>query len=145
MAGDCANGATWALVLLGWYVVHRTTLLRERRKENRESVAQLIHDIKATEELAVRFNTAEQFEPLVSESVIWQTSRIIRTLQRKPLKDLNIPLTLMVKFRRGLTLMNTDASSFQTQTCNGDVVIGIRSITDRMIEAVEAARDKHFT
>ena len=56
----------------------------------------------------------------------------------------NIPLPLMVRFKRALILKNTDASSFISQANYGELIVGIRQITDELIEAIEAARDREF-
>lgn len=140
-----ANAATWGIVLAGWVVVHCATLARERRKENREAVTRIIEEIKAVENLAVTFHTSEKFDSQISDSLIWRVNRAIRTLQRQPLQTLDIPLGMMVRFRKGLTLLNTDASTFAMQTYHCEIVRGIRSVTDELLTEIEAARDKEFT
>lgn len=140
-----ANIVTWGLIVLGWFIVHRATLSREHRKEKRDSVSCIIEEIKAVEKLAVEFHTSDKFDSQASESLIWQVSRVTRTLQRPPLQALEIPLGLMVRFRKGLTLQNTDASSFVSQTYHCNIIKGIRDVTDEILETIEVARDRCFT
>lgn len=139
-----ANTITWGIVLIGWITVHCSTLSRERRKEKRDSVSRIIEEIKAIEILAVTFHTSDNFDPQSSDSLIWRISRVTRSLQRPPLKSLNIDLSLMVRFRREFTLQNTDASTFAPQAYNSGIIKGIRAITDKIIETIEAAKDKAF-
>ena len=140
-----ANAVTWGMVLVGWISVHRATLSRERRKEKREAVTRIIEEIKAVEDLAIRFHTSEKFDSQISDALIWRVNRVTRTLQRPPLQILDIPLGLMVRFRKGLTLLNTDASTFVTQTYHGEIIKGVRAIADELLETIEAARDRNFT
>jgi hypothetical protein len=37
---------TWLLIIVGWLVVHFTTLKREKRKENREAAYKIVEEIK---------------------------------------------------------------------------------------------------
>lgn len=138
------NAVTWWMVLVGWIVVHRTTLSRERRKENREAVARIIDEINVVGNLAITFHTSRTFDSQASDALIWRVNRVIRTLQRLPLQNLDIPLGMMVRFRKGLTLLNTDASVFVTQTYQGEIVKGVRAVTDDLLETIEAARDRIF-
>lgn len=50
----------------------------------------------------------------------------------------------MVRFKKAFTLNNTDSSSFVSQTYHGELIVGMRKITDEMIEKIEAARDREF-
>lgn len=139
-----SNVVTWFLVLVGWFVVHRTELAQERRKENREAVTRIIDEIKELEGRAIGFHSSEKYSAEDSEWLTWRIVRLNRCLQRPPLNSLKIPLALMVRFKKAFTLNNTDPSSFAPKEYHGDLIVGIRRITDEMIEAVEAARDREF-
>lgn len=139
-----ANTVTWIVVLVGWIAVHCATLSRERRKEKRDAVSCIIEEIRAVEVLAVTFHTSDKFDSLSSDLLIWRTNRVNRALQRPPLQTLDIPLSLMVRFRKRFTLLNTDTSTFVRQTYHSEIIKDIRSVTDEIIESIEAARDKYF-
>lgn len=139
------NIATWLIVLIGWIVVHLATLSRERRKEKRDAANSIIEELKIVEQLAVVFHTAEKYDSGASDTLIWRVSRVIRTLQRPPLKILDVPLNLMVRFRKGITLRNIEPSTFSTQTYHCDLVRDIRTVTDEMVESIEASRDANFS
>lgn len=139
-----ANTVTWGMVLVGWFVVHYATLSRERRKEKRDTCSRIIDEIKTIENLAVTFHTSEKFDSQTSDLLIWRVNRVIRTLQRLPLQTLDIPLGLLIRFRKGLTLQNTDASTFAPQTYHGEIIKSIRTVTDELLETIEAARDRNF-
>lgn len=139
-----ANTVTWIVVLVGWIAVHCATLSRERRKEKRDAVSCIIEEIRAVEVLAVTFHTSDKFDSLSSDLLIWRTIRVNRALQRPPLQTLDIPLSLMVRFKKGLTLLNTDTSTFVRQTYHSEIIRGIHSVTDDIIESIEAAREQYF-
>lgn len=139
-----SNVVTWGLVLAGWVVVHKMTLFRERRKENRDAVTRFIDEMKAVEDMAIRFHTADKFDAEGSHSLICRVGRLNRMLQRQPLKALNMSLALMIRFKKGLTLKNTDASSFKMHGHHSDLVVGIRDVTNDMLEAIEAAKNEKF-
>lgn len=141
-AVNWSDAVTWGLVLIGWGVVRATQLSQERRKEKREAVARVIEEIAEIESIAIKFHYLASFCAQTSDALIWRVGRLNRSLQRPPLISLEIPLPLMVRFKKGLTLKNMDASSFVQQSYHGDLVVGIRQITEEMIEAIEAARDK---
>lgn len=135
---------TWLLIIVGWLVVHFTTLKRERRKENREAALKIVEEIKILEGMAVRFHSSEKFVHQDCDSLIWQINRIIRKLQRPPLKYLHIRIELMTRFRQNLT-QNTDISTFSTQAHDGEVILNIHEITDELIDEIEAGRDIYFS
>jgi hypothetical protein len=129
---------------LGWLVVHKTEIGRERRKEKREAVTRIIDEIKEIEHQAIAFHSSQNHSAEGSDSLICRIARVKLCLQRPPLSSLKIPLPLLVRFKKTFTLKNTDASSFVRQEYHGELIVGIRRITDEMIEAVEAARDREL-
>lgn len=144
MACQFSDAATWVLVIAGWYVIHRATLSRERRKESRDAVSKSIDQIRSIEDLAIKFHTSENFNTESYESLIWQINRTIRSLQRPPLKELDLSKSLLSRFRREITLNNADASTFEQQDRGSIIVKDIRTTTDRLLDAIEAARDAKF-
>lgn len=141
---DWSDWVTWGFVLAGWTVVHLTQLSHERRKENREEVTRVIDELKEIERQAVAFHVSESYSAQESNSLIWRVGRLNRRLQRCPINSLEIPVPLMVRFKKAVILNNTDSSSFVTQAYHGNLIIGIRQITDEMIEILEAGRDRVF-
>jgi hypothetical protein len=143
-AVDWPDWVTWGLVLSGWFVVHRTELHQERRKENRVAVTQIIDEVKEIERQAIAFHSSEKYSAEASDSLTWRIGRLNRCLQRVPLDELKIPLPLMVRFKKAFTLENADSSSFVPQAYHGMLIVGIRQIADEMIDAVESGRDRMF-
>lgn len=143
-AVDWSDVVTWSLVLLGWFVVYRSELANERRKERREAVTQLINEVKEIERHGIEFHSSEKYMADASDSLTWRIGRLNRCFQRPPFRALDIPLPLMVRFKKAFTLNNTDSSSFVSQTYHGELIVGMRKITDEMIEKIEAARDREF-
>ena len=135
---------TWVLVLGGWYVIHLATLSRERRKERRDA-AKLATD--ALSNLAVEareFHSASTFDPDKLDLLIYKTQRIIRSLQRMPLRDLDLSILKMVRLRKSISLTNTDSSSFATQNTLSPFLLEIRAATDELIDAIEERRETRW-
>src|SRR5689334_10731024 len=92
-----ANLVTWVLILVGWYIVHLATLERERRKERRELVQLTLEALRELEADAAKYHTAATFDSIALDALVYKTGRIIRSLQRVPLKELQIPVWRMVR------------------------------------------------
>ena len=56
-----SNIVTWLLVLFGWAVVHRATLIRDRRKEKREFSVAICAALVELQSAAIDFHTASRF------------------------------------------------------------------------------------
>lgn len=133
---------TWALILGGWYAVHRATLARERRKERRELANNAIEALNSLAIEAREFHTASAFDEYQADLLRYRIERIILSLQRSPLSELTLPIGRMVKLRKSITLKNMDQSSFCAQTSNSPVLREIRSAVDDLVDAIEAARER---
>lgn len=138
------QAVTWLLVVLGWLVVHRKTLERERRKEHREASQRIVNELREIEQEATAFHRSQQFDGDRAESLMWRVTRAIKSLQRPPLSTLQINISCLSQLRRSITLRNFDASSFSTQQASSEIVKDIRYATDDLIEEIEAARDRKF-
>lgn len=138
------NVITWVLVLLGWLAVHYATLARERRKERRELAKAVIDALRSLELEALRFHTAATFDSILVDQLIYQTGRAIRSLQRVPMSDLNLPLGRMIRVRKTITLRNCDRSSFQTQRAGSPILLEIRGAVDDLVDSIEEARDARW-
>ncbi len=128
---------TWILVIVGWLFVHGATISREKNKEDREASRKIIEEIKIVEKLSIDFQTSQNFSHQNMDMLLWRVSRIIRALQRPPLKFLHIPTDILVSFRQNLT-RNTDKSKFHTQLHDGEIILKIHESTDDLIEEIEA-------
>ena len=132
---------TWLLVFIGWAVVHKATLSRDRRKEKREISMQLCKDIAELQTAAIDFHTASQFDARKSTDLAQQVERIILRLQKSPLGELNIPLARLITLRRKITKNNIDQSDFKTQSNDSQIIFDIRNAITDLIIAIEDARE----
>lgn len=139
-----SNVITWALILGGWYAVHRATLARERRKERRELAGKAIEALESLAIEARQFHTAGTFDEHQADLLRYRTDRTIRSLQRPPLSELSLPIGRMVRLRKSISLKNMDQSSYCTQTPNSTILRDIRSAVDDMMDAIEAARESRW-
>lgn len=56
------SAVSWGLIFLGWFVVHKTTLRQERRKEKRETAHKVCIELRELERLAINFHTAQEHD-----------------------------------------------------------------------------------
>jgi len=135
---------TWLTVFGGWFVVHRASLYRERRKEKRDSARILLEDLACLERKAIAFHTSNHYDSHVAAELRQETERIVRRLQRLSLSELNIQIGLMVRLRRSITLQNADASNFAPQGADGQLICGIRAAIDDLTASVEVAKETYW-
>jgi len=130
------------MVFIGWAVVHRATLIRDRRKEKREISMQICKDIADLQTAAIDFHTASQFDARKSADLGQQVERIILRLQKSPLGELEIPLQNLIRLRRKTTLLNIDASNFSSQPAGSQIIFDIRNAATDLIICIEDTRER---
>lgn len=141
MLMEWANVITWLLVLVGWFVVHRATLIRERRKEKREVSIQMCRVLAELQTAAIDFHTAPNFDARKSSDLAQQVERVILQLQKIPLSELQVPTMCMINLRRRITKHNIDPSDFACQTAASKIVSDIRNVVTDLIFFIEEARE----
>lgn len=132
---------TWLLVFIGWAVIHKATLIRDRRKEKREISMQICKDIAELQSAAIDFHTASHFNARKSTDLAQQVERIILRLQKPPLSELNIPLGRMITLRRKITKHNIDPTDYKSQPDDSPIIFGIRNAVTDLIIVIEDARE----
>lgn len=132
---------TWLLMFIGWAVIHKATLIRDRRKEKREISMQTCKDIAELQSSAIDFHTAPHFNARKSTDLAQQVERIILRLQKPPLSELNIPLTRMIALRRQITKHNIDPTDFKSQPDDSQIIFGIRNAVTDLIIVIEDNRE----
>ena len=132
---------TWLLVFIGWAVIHKATLIRDRRKEKREISMQICKDIAELQSAAIDFHTASHFNVRKSTDLAQQVERIILRLQKPPLSELNIPLGRMITLRRQITKHNIDPTDYKSQPDDSPIIFGIRNAVTDLIIVIEDARE----
>lgn len=138
------HGVTWLSVAAGWYMVHRATLSRERRKEKRDAAKQFVSDLQELEKSARGFHGAEKHDEYAAAELSMQCDRLIKVLQRTPFDELKISPSLMTSLRRTITCGNIDRTAFSQQAANSFIQRDIRCATDDLIDAVETAKARFW-
>jgi len=138
------NLVTWGLAFGGWFAVHQATLSRERRKEKREAAKDTCVSLRTIERSALDFHTAATYSSRVANDLRQDTERIIMQVQRKPLSELNVPLSRLIQLRRSITRHNIDPSDFAQQLPDSDLIRDIRNAVTDVIEAIEAQREQYW-
>lgn len=146
MSEACSDGWTnavsWGLIFLGWFVVHKITLRRERRKEKREAAHKICIELCELERLAINFHTAQVHDSRNATDLRQSVVRLIRHLQREPLTELKISNQSLILLRQSITRQNADPSDFSAQTADSDLVRNIRDATSDLIEVIEDGRER---
>lgn len=132
---------TWLLVFIGWAVVHRATLIRDRRKEKREISMQICTDIAELQSAAIDFHTSPHFNARKSTDLAQQVERIILRLQKPPLNELKIAREHMVTLRRRITKRNIDLTDFKSQPDDGEIIFGIRNAVTDLTTLIESNKE----
>lgn len=140
--GIWVNVPTWLIVFGGWYVVHRMTLSRERRKEKREIAKFVCSDIRDVERAAIDFHSGPHFDARVCSDICDQVDRLILQLQKPPLNELKIDTSLMISLRQSITLNNMAPSCFTSKIPEDDLIRDIRTAVFDLISEVESKKEQ---
>lgn len=143
-SNDWADIITWAMVFGGWFIVHKTTLSRERRKEKREVAHKVCSELRSLECQALDFHTAQSHDSRKATDLRQDVDRLIRQLQRPPLSALGIPLQSLIQLRRSITRQNADPSDFFCQTADSELVQNIRNAITDLIGDIGDRREQHW-
>lgn len=135
------DAVTWLVVFSGWAIVHRATLIRDRRKEKREFSMQICTDITELQAAAIDFHTASDFNARKSTDIAQQVDHIVHRLQKPPLNELKIPLPNLITLRRKITKHNIDLTDFKAQAADSQIIFGIRNAATDLIILIEDNRE----
>lgn len=141
-ACDWPQLVTWGGVIVGWFVVHKATLKRERRKEKREIAAKVCTNLASLQVSAIDFHTGSHCELRKSTDIAQHVAEILDSLQRAPMIELDISLVHRVALRQAITKQNIDPSDFSSQTPDSVIVLEIRDAVLEMIAAIDEARER---
>ena len=144
MTPGWANIVTWILIFFGWYVVHRATLARDRRKEKREISTRLCTNLIELQSAAIDFHTGSHCDLRKSTDIAQQVENILIQLQTSPLSELNVPYAPRVALRQSITRQNIDPIGFVAQQPDSQIIMDIRNAITDMIFAIEDARESKW-
>ena len=97
---------------MGWFVVHRLTQKREKRKEVFEEVESFCNSLLALEKKAITFHRNPSLDENLAAEIALDISRNIEILNFYPLSTLNIDRKYLIDFRQSITLKNFVRSEF---------------------------------
>jgi len=135
------NAVNWVLIFVGWLVVYKITLRQERRKEKREAAHKICVELRELERQAINFHTAQEHDIRNATDLRQSVGRLIRHLQRAPLKELEISNQHLIELRQSITRQNADPSDFSAQTADSVLIQKIRDATSDLIEVIENCRE----
>ncbi len=126
----------WILVVFGWLIVNKQNNIREKRKEIRSILNQLLEELDSTEKLAISYHSAEKQLIELGRDIKLSLSRIGKSVNRHDLlpRGQRYPIA---KFRQAITLKNFDTEDFITQKVNSDLINEISATKDDLTDALE--------
>jgi len=134
---------TWIIVVAGWFLVNRQNNVRETRKEVRACVMDLAGSLNKLEELSVKYHTARMQDQNAAIAVRKDIMRVASSIHRLPIEQVALDLGI-IALRRAITYRNFDTSRFVSQQADSQIVVGITSAIDELLDAVEAAFAKKY-
>jgi len=129
----------WVLVVGGWWKVNKQNNFREKRKEIRAILNQLLNDLDAIEKQAYSYHTAKEELSDAGRDIKLSLSRISKDVARYDLLPSGKRHPI-VKLRQAATLKNFDTDCFVTQNANSELLDEISATKDELIDALE----RHF-
>lgn len=133
----CLDWMSWLLVLVGWYVVHLTTLQRERRKENRDFSSQVVDDLYTLSRNGRKFHLSKQYDEEIAFDIVQSLGRTFRTVNLEPISELKIDARKLMAVRMAVTLNNFDKSSFVRQDASSELVREIALSIEDLASEIE--------
>jgi len=126
----------WVLIVGGWWIVNKQNNFREKRKETRATLNQLLDDLDAIEKQAYDYHKALEAPTELGRDLKLALSRISKNVARQDLlpHGQRHPIT---KLRQAITLDNFDTDHFVTQTSDSEILAGISANKDDLVDALE--------
>jgi len=135
---------TWILIVSGWYAVHYFAKERDKCKEARERLDQLILTLRAIEEKAIQFHQSTSYKGDIARTLVFDIQRIIAKLKRHPLGSFNISPNLQKELRQSITLKNFDASQFSYQPDNSLILSKVANAVDDIEDQLEKEYERIY-
>lgn len=129
---------TWLLVITGWRVVSDFQDRRERNKARLSHLLELRTLLKAVEQVAVEFHTAEAYSDALARKVVRSIKLVtteLRHLQQVGVVSGDWPRYVML-VRQSATGVNFDKSTFKTLDGSAEVILDLESRKDQLDDFV---------
>ncbi|MDD4979543.1 MAG: hypothetical protein PHI29_13030 [Gallionella sp.] len=135
---------TWAILIVGWFVVHHLTSQREQRKEARERLDQFIIALREIEVRAVEFHQSKTYEADLARTLLFDIQRIFVRLKRYPFGSFVVTPNLPKEMRKAITLRNFDFSKFTRQSPNSEILGDIANAIDKLEDQLEKEYERIY-
>lgn len=139
-----AQVVTWIVVIIGWYVVHRLTLKREKRKEARERIDVFLKSLHDIEEKAISFHRSDGFKGDIARALRFGIQRSISSLNRQLFSMFTINPGLLREFRHAVTYRNFEPSNFSSQPPDSPILSDIANAVDEIEEQIEKEYERIY-
>lgn len=135
---------TWLLVVVGWYLVHRLSLARDRRKEDWERIRDITERVERVQDLAAKHLTSPPApeDGRSAAEIRQQLGAIGAALEG--MRKRSRPFDLrgeIIQLRRAMTLGELDSRKRQPVSYDSEVVLEITHASLCLITALGEAFD----
>jgi hypothetical protein len=135
---------TGILVILGWYAVHYFAKQRDKCKEARERLDQLVSALHSIEERAIQFHQSNTFKGDLARALRFDIQRVIARLRRYPFNSWSIDPVKLLELRKTVTYKNFDESKFSCQPASSIILSNIANAVDEIEDMLEAEYEQLY-
>jgi len=136
MSGDFYHVVTWAIIVLGWFIINQQQNSRELRKEIRSAIDILTEQIYELEEESINYH-AEGSSAKSSQSIKQSIDRIEFQLEVHRLIPLSIRNKKIIALRRAITRNNFDTYKYKKVAISDPIILDINYAITDIIQSIE--------
>lgn len=126
-------------VPLGWFLVDRLSMRRERFAEWRKLAQNSVSILEDIEKKALCYHTARCRNIQLEEDIIKEIERMEIKMLILSKNLCSIKMDCIINFRRAVTMRNFQSNAFLPQTAESDIYKNIISRTNQIIDCLYSA------
>ncbi len=134
----------WLFIILGWLANHYLSEIRDRRKEIRSQIDNLIQSLDKFREEAINFHSSENFDSQSASNLKLSLRKIEGAALRVSIIDEQLVGLLVKRVRQAATLKNFEPSDFQTQIYSSDIINSIQLTVEDYIATLESGYSRKY-
>jgi predicted nuclease with TOPRIM domain len=127
---------TFITVITGWVIVNWQNNKREERKELRSSLNDIVTNIEALEEDAIRYHTSLDRNIPLEKSITLKITRLSAKVRYLRFESESLKSNF-IELKKSITLDNFETSRFSQQTPESDLIDSISYSSDQLKDSLE--------
>ncbi len=134
----------WFIIVIGWLANHFLSEVRDRRKEVRNQIDELIQSLDKFREDAIKFHSAEIFDEQSASNLKFSLRKIEgAALRMSMLEERDIGI-LVKRIRQAATLKNFEPSDFQPQKYSSGIMSSVQLEVEEFIASIEGCYSRKY-